>query len=121
MTTEYRVTLKGTWVRERTHSSELTMVRRLSYRVNRGDGGMGTAVERLTFKATQDKVDENGNLATRCGTFEVAVVVKAEAYLNQTRVEARAKRLLTWAMQDAFCRSPKLSIDSISRYRRTWS
>jgi hypothetical protein len=121
MSIEYRVTMKGTWTRDRTHSSDLTMVRQLSYRVNRGEGGL-RGVESLRFIAAQPPEGaDKRSLQERHGTFEVKVLVEADTYLNQTQVQARAKTILKWAMQDAFCRGPKLTITDISRFRRSWA
>jgi hypothetical protein len=119
--TQYRVTMKGTWTRDRTHSSDLTMVRRISYRIRNVEAPMGPAVEALKFVAAQpDEGADKRGLLERHGTFEVAMLVEAEAYLRQSQVNARAKTLLKWAMQDAFCWGPKLTVTDISRFKRTW-
>jgi len=109
MSAGYRVKVRGTWSRANTHGNDITMVRELVARTNVNPGAMYTLANLEDVKFVVSKRDDREDPLFRTGRLEATVTFKTGGYIRSTVAFSRAKTLLKWAMQDSFCRSPKVA------------
>lgn len=121
------VTLKGVWSRSDTSPTDLTDVRKATYRQNQRWAEEATNQGRpnfqsLTFLARQG-IQGPRKVQPREGTFEVTLEVPNTGigWLSDRSAVSRAKQLLRWWLQDVCCRGPQLTIESANVRRRYYA
>ena len=109
------VDLEGTWVRAKTAPEDVGLARRKSYLLRtiaeRDGWAPRVGIESFTLLAKHPAV-KGQQEQERTGTFRARVWVsepQASFFEGNRMMRSRAKTLLTWGMQDMFCRSPKVT------------
>jgi hypothetical protein len=121
----YRVTFEGTWFRRNTAPEDITMMRKLSYRISEDiAAGQNPPIE-FSLLAHQKGHPPSGDdlYPTREGTFTATVWVEDGPYAGfrpRPTAAPRAKALLKFFLQDVTCRPPKLVFENVD-VKRVWS